>query len=174
LALVSQHFPRENLQTVKESIIREAVELVCEGKRSLDELSAISLIDTLMATLTERQRSLLRREAPDRIKLKSGRNVRVHYETAKSPWIESRLQDFFGAYETPKLCGGQVSLTVHLLAPNGRAVQVTKDLSGFWKNTTRRSVASFSVVTLNTPGRIQICFKRCNRGYQSFGFLLFG
>ena len=52
--------------------------------------------------------------------------------TAAPPWIESRLQDFFGTRAVPAIGGGRVPLTVHLLAPNGRAVQVTRDLAGFW------------------------------------------
>ncbi|MGZ3697691.1 MAG: ATP-dependent helicase C-terminal domain-containing protein, partial [Bdellovibrionota bacterium] len=49
------------------------------------------------------------------------------------PWLESRLQDFFGMGKTPSLAQGRVPLTLHLLAPNQRAVQVTSDLAGFWQ-----------------------------------------
>ena len=62
-----------------------------------------------------------------------GRSVAVHYEPGKPPWVASRLQDFFGMTETPALCAGRVRLTVHLLAPSGRPVQVTQDLAGFWE-----------------------------------------
>ena len=65
--------------------------------------------------------------------LARGRNVRVEYEPGKPPHIESRLQDFFGMTETPKVGEGKVPLVLHLLAPNQRAVQVTSDLSGFWQ-----------------------------------------
>jgi ATP-dependent helicase HrpB len=43
------------------------------------------------------------------------------------------LQDFFGMKEGPSVCGGRVPLTLHLLAPNQRPVQVTTDLAGFWE-----------------------------------------
>ena len=55
----------------------------------------------------------------------------MHYEHGKPPWIESRLQDFFGMRETPRI--GNFSVVVHLLAPNRRPVQVTTDLGGFWE-----------------------------------------
>jgi ATP-dependent helicase HrpB len=58
--------------------------------------------------------------------------VRVHYPSGQPPWIESRLQDFFGLRQGPSLARGRVPLTLHLLAPNQRAVQVTADLAGFW------------------------------------------
>lgn len=56
--------------------------------------------------------------------------MQVHYEPARPPWIESRLQDFFGLLKGPAI--GKAPLVLHLLAPNMRAVQVTTDLSGFW------------------------------------------
>lgn len=69
--------------------------------------------------------------APDRLRLPGGRQVKVHYESGKPPWIESRLQDFFGVRETPRI--GETPVVVHLLAPNHRPVQVTTDLAGFWE-----------------------------------------
>lgn len=61
-----------------------------------------------------------------------GRQVKVSYERGKPPWVESRLQDFFGLSRGPAVCAGRVPLVLHLLAPNRRAVQITTDLAGFW------------------------------------------
>jgi ATP-dependent helicase HrpB len=71
--------------------------------------------------------------APARIRLPSGRQTQVHYEPGKPPWIASRLQDFFGMRETPRIGPEQTPVVVHLLAPNQRAVQTTSDLAGFWE-----------------------------------------
>jgi ATP-dependent helicase HrpB len=67
------------------------------------------------------------------VTLGGGRQVRVNYESGKPPWIESRLQDFFSMVRGPAVANGAEPLTLHLLAPNHRAVQVTSDLSGFWE-----------------------------------------
>jgi ATP-dependent helicase HrpB len=77
-------------------------------------------------------RARLEELAPARIRLPSGRELRVNYELDRPPWVESRLQDFFGMLDGPKLAGGAVPLVIHLLAPNQRPVQVTTDLAGFW------------------------------------------
>ncbi len=61
------------------------------------------------------------------------RNARIHYELGHAPRVESRLQDFWGLKETPRILAGRLALTLHLLAPNQRAVQVTQDLPGFWE-----------------------------------------
>jgi len=58
---------------------------------------------------------------------------RLPDEAGKPPWIESRLQDFFGMETGPVIAGGRAQLVMHLLAPNHRPVQVTTDLAGFWR-----------------------------------------
>jgi ATP-dependent helicase HrpB len=77
----------------------------------------------------------IQRFAPAQLALHTKRRAPIQYAFDKDPWVESRLQDFFGMTTTPTVGGGKVPLTVHLLAPNKRAVQVTRDLTSFWKNT---------------------------------------
>jgi len=70
--------------------------------------------------------------APERLPLKA-RQVKVHYVSGQPPWIASRLQDFFGLRDTPRIAKGSVPVVAHLLAPNQRPVQMTTDLAGFWE-----------------------------------------
>jgi ATP-dependent helicase HrpB len=65
--------------------------------------------------------------------LPSGRQAKVTYTDGQPPAVASRLQDFFGMRETPRVGGGRVNVVVHLLAPNQRPVQMTQDLAGFWE-----------------------------------------
>jgi ATP-dependent helicase HrpB len=88
------------------------------------------LIRALEQQLSPEERRRLSEAAPERIRLPGGRQVRVHYEPGQPPWIASRLQDFFGMRETPRI-GGK-PLVIRLLAPNQRPVQTTTDLAGFW------------------------------------------
>jgi ATP-dependent helicase HrpB len=60
------------------------------------------------------------------------RPVAVHYPEQGSPFVASKLQDFFG-WKPPLLLDGRLRLACHLLAPSGRPVQITEDLEGFWK-----------------------------------------
>jgi HrpA-like RNA helicase len=75
----------------------------------------------------------IERLVPESIQLGS-RRVNINYELDQNPWVESRIQDFFGMKEGPSILNGRLLLTLHLLAPNQRAVQVTQSLSGFWQN----------------------------------------
>ncbi len=117
--------------------LRDALLNLCAGLRSLGELQAASraggFARALGARLPAGMQGALDQIAPEWIRLPGGRRTRVHYETGKPPWIASRLQDFFGMTETPRVAAGKVPVVVHLLAPNQRAVQTTTDLTGFWQ-----------------------------------------
>jgi ATP-dependent helicase HrpB len=108
-----------------------ALRAACEGRRSFAELRTTGVIASLRALCAPSAAALLERLCPEQVELGSGRRLRVHYEPDRPPWIESRLQDFFGLRQGPRL--GDQPLVLHLLAPNQRAVQVTTDLAGFWQ-----------------------------------------
>lgn len=76
--------------------------------------------------------ALLERIAPEFMQLPGGRRLRIHYEADRPPWTASRLQDFFGLADGPKVAQGKIPVVLQLLAPNQRPVQVTTDLAGFW------------------------------------------
>lgn len=122
-----------DLPRLDPAAVRETLVSLCEGRRSFAELRAADLPGALRARLSPSQQAQLERMAPERVTLPGGRRVRVEYEPDKPPWIASRLQDFFGLAEGPRVAEGRVPLVLHLLAPNQRAVQVTTDLAGFWE-----------------------------------------
>ncbi|MBI2390321.1 MAG: DEAD/DEAH box helicase [Deltaproteobacteria bacterium] len=104
----------------------------CGGKRSFAELREAGLYDEIRASIGHGALSKLDELAPTHVALGNGRRVKVEYVAGQAPAISSRLQDFFGSVDTPRVARGRVPLVLHLLAPNGRDVQVTTDLAGFW------------------------------------------
>jgi ATP-dependent helicase HrpB len=133
LALVARHAPALGIEPPGEADLVAVLRDACEGRRSFAELREADLPGLLLGRLPGPVRAALDRLAPERITLPGGRGVRVSYQADRPPWIESRLQDFFGLAQGPAVAGGAVPLTLHLLAPNQRAVQVTTDLAGFWE-----------------------------------------
>lgn len=111
--------------------IPEVLRELCTGLRSFAELkrAAADMIPFLERKMAG---SRLNEIAPVRIPLRAGRQVQVHYDHGKPPWIASRLQDFFGMRDTPRIGVNHTPVVVHLLAPNHRPVQTTTDLAGFW------------------------------------------
>jgi len=118
--------------TIPKLDVSDAFREMCHGLKSFAELKNAG--DSLISTLEQRAGTkLLSDIAPSTVRLLGGRRTKVNYETGKPPWIASRLQDFFGLRDTPRIANGKVALVVHLLAPNHRPVQTTTDLSGFWQ-----------------------------------------
>ncbi|HEU4581887.1 MAG TPA: ATP-dependent helicase HrpB [Polyangiaceae bacterium] len=131
--LLSQHLPALGFDRVQALGTRGLLRRACETTNNLEQLRALDWQAFFLEQLTPEQQRQLEREAPEWIQLRGGRRVRVQYVAGQPPWIESRLQDFFGMQAGPSVCSGRVPLTLHLLAPNQRAVQVTADLAGFWE-----------------------------------------
>jgi ATP-dependent helicase HrpB len=131
LAFARRQTPAAPIPPLDAGGVAALVRAACAGRGSFAELGdAASLV---LSALPPDAQKALAANAPERITLANGRSVPVHYDVEDTPWIESRLQDFFGTRAVPALGAGRVALTVHLLAPNGRAVQVTRDLENFWK-----------------------------------------
>lgn len=129
-------FPEAAFPVLDEDDVSASLALLCEGKRSFAELRdaarAGGLLETLRRRLSPEQARLLTAMAPERVALASGRQARVTYERQQPPWLASRMQDFFGMKEGPKVAGGRVAVVLRMLAPSQRPVQVTADLAGFW------------------------------------------
>ena len=132
LKLLRAHFPEQNFPELDQDAAAASLGLIAQGLTSFAELAQVDVAGALLNGLDATQRRLLESETPEHVRLPGGRVLDVHYDAERPPWIESRLQDFFGMPDGPKICRKQVPLTLHLLAPNYRAVQVTTDLSGFW------------------------------------------
>jgi ATP-dependent helicase HrpB len=115
--------------------LEEWLEPHVAGMRSRDDLQSLNMARVLEAGLSWEQRSRLDEWAPSHLTVPSGSRVPVDYADPKSPTLAVRLQELFGWTKTPRLAGGRVPVTIHLLSPAHRPVQVTRDLESFWKNT---------------------------------------
>lgn len=112
----------------------DLLEAIAQGKKSFAELRKVDLVEILAARLPHQVRTALSKEAPKRLRVPSGREATLRYE-AEGPVLSIRLQEVFGLYETPRVAKGRVPVTMELLAPNQRPVQVTRDLASFWAGT---------------------------------------
>ena len=102
---------------------------VCTDRSSLGDLESASFVGVIEAALGEAA-ALVRRLAPEFVSLPGRARAPVDY-SGDEPFVSSRMQDFFGLRDGPRIANGH-PLVIHLLAPNYRAVQVTRDLAGFW------------------------------------------
>jgi ATP-dependent helicase HrpB len=105
-----------------------------DGVSRRSHLARIDLVAALKTLVPwDRQREL-DRLAPTHVEVPSGSRVPIDYANPSEPTLSVRLQEMFGLLDTPRIGGGKVPLTIHLLSPARRPVQVTRDLASFWAN----------------------------------------
>jgi ATP-dependent helicase HrpB len=101
--------------------------------RSLAALERVDLAGALLSLLPWEKRAVLDELAPTHLVVPSGSRIPIDYGDPAAPVLAVRLQEMFGLADTPRIARGAVPLTVHLLSPAQRPVQVTRDLAGFWR-----------------------------------------
>jgi ATP-dependent helicase HrpB len=104
-----------------------------EGRSALKDVDASALAGALEALVGWEAMRRLEREAPERWATPAGSRLAIDYAAEGGPRLEARVQELFGLAQHPSLAGGRVPLTLALLSPAHRPIQVTKDLPGFWR-----------------------------------------
>ena len=103
------------------------------GKTRLDEIGADDLSVALRAMLPFDLSRRLEDEAPTHFVAPTGTAAPIDYEAEGGPAIALRVQELFGLAEHPSVAGGKIPLTLHLLSPAHRPIQITRDLPNFWR-----------------------------------------
>jgi ATP-dependent helicase HrpB len=103
------------------------------GMKNRADLQRVPLTQLLESMLTWNQRQQLEKLFPTHIVVPSGSRIPIDYKDAEAPSIAVRLQEIFGLRETPCIALGNIPLTLHLLSPAQRPVQITRDLESFWQ-----------------------------------------
>jgi ATP-dependent helicase HrpB len=108
--------------------VAELAERATHGCKSVHEIR-------LERGLTAQDRRELARLAPAVIDVPSGRQARLEYLEDGTVTAAVKLQELFGLADTPRVGPGRAPVLLSLLAPNGRPVQLTRDLRSFWERT---------------------------------------
>ena len=133
---LAHYHPELGLPTFDETDHLLALETWCEGAVGYRDVKDKPAIPALQSLLTPSQRATLEKLAPERHELAGGRKARLLYNKPTGQVTMSALiQDLYGVTSAPKLAGGKAEVTIEILAPNRRPIQITKDLNSFWKET---------------------------------------
>ena len=108
-----------------------------EGRTRLEAVGAGELDAALRALAPWELQRRLDLEAPPRLETPAGGSTAIDYAAEGGPRAEVRVQELFGLREHPTVARGRVPLTLALLSPARRPVQVTRDLPGFWRGSWR-------------------------------------
>ncbi|MDP2137158.1 MAG: ATP-dependent helicase C-terminal domain-containing protein, partial [Candidatus Didemnitutus sp.] len=109
------------------------IEQICYGSYGARELKDKPVMPTLREWLLPEQLAVLDDYLPERITMANGRKARVTYGADGPPVLSARIQELYGVEARFALGYGRVPVKFEVLAPNQRPIQVTDDLSNFWR-----------------------------------------
>ncbi|MBF0545760.1 MAG: DEAD/DEAH box helicase [Candidatus Riflebacteria bacterium] len=124
----------KNIPLIDEKWLSENLSHFAFNCRSFAELREKSIKRFIENSLEYRQIETLNSLVPEKMTVPSGSNIRIQYPRDNSPFLAVRIQEIFGWTSTPTILGGRLPLVIHLLSPASRPLQITQDLTGFFKN----------------------------------------
>jgi ATP-dependent helicase HrpB len=133
LNLLSKWCPELELPPITDDDRRHLIEQVCHGAIGYKDIKDRDVRPIVQSWLSQSQRDLLDKHAPERLSLPNGRAPKVSYEASNPPHIAMRIQELYDVTQTPKIALGRAPVLVHILTPGMKPVQVTQDLANFWR-----------------------------------------
>jgi ATP-dependent helicase HrpB len=127
--------PELSLPAIGEEDRTMIIQHICHGATSCREIEDRPVLPVVKSWLPRRQQAWVEEHAPERIQLPGGRSVKIAYAAGAPPTIAARIQDLYGIKEGLWIAGRRVAIRIQVLAPSNRPVQVTEDLSVFWRET---------------------------------------
>ena len=134
LACISKWMPELELPTWTHEDRIAAVSQICHGSVSYKEIKEAPVWPVINDWLSSHQRHLLDTHCPERIRLATGHSAKITYHPENDPFFSAKLAQLKDTKSTPTIASGRIPLLVHILAPNNRPWQMTKDIPNFWQN----------------------------------------
>ena len=114
---------------------RMVLEVQGEGCLTWRQANEKSALDAMRGWLGRERMQRLEDLAPEKMAMPGGKFLKIKYGKGREAMVSGRIQELYGLNKTPRIGDGKVELTVEILGPNRRPLQVTRDLSSFWKET---------------------------------------
>ena len=125
--------PELELPAIGDEERRAIIEQICHGAANYKEIKERPIWPVVKSWLSKSQQDLVEKFAPERVELPNGKKWKIIYETKAAPTIAARIQELYGVEGSITIASGRVPLVIQVLAPNHRPIQVTQNLSTFWK-----------------------------------------
>jgi ATP-dependent helicase HrpB len=125
--------PELELPGIGDDDRRALVEQICHGAANYREIKDRAVWPVVKSWLSKMQQDLLEKFAPERVELPNGKKWKIVYDAKAAPTIAARIQELYGVEGSLSIAGGRVPLVIQVLAPNHRPIQVTQNLSTFWR-----------------------------------------
>jgi ATP-dependent helicase HrpB len=133
LTRLREWMPELELPALGEDDRRMLIEQICNGAATYKEIKERPVAPVVKSWLPRQQQELLDKFAPERIELPNGKKWKIAYDAKAEPTIAARIQELYGVEGNLTIAAGRVPLVIQVLAPNHRPIQITQNLSTFWR-----------------------------------------
>ena len=131
---LAEWFPELEVTPITEADRATLVEQVCYGEAGYRGIKDKPVMPVLREWLTAEQFAVLDDYLPERLVMGNGRRSRLTYHQEGPPVLSARIQELYGIDGRFAVGHGRVPVKIEVLAPNQRPIQVTDDLSAFWRD----------------------------------------
>lgn len=130
---MAEWFPELEVNPITDADRATLIEQICYGELSAREVREKPVMPILRDWLTAEQLAVLDDYLPEKLTMANGRKAKLSYAKEGPPVLSARIQELYGVNSTFSLGHGRVTVKIEVLAPNYRPIQVTDDLSNFWR-----------------------------------------
>jgi ATP-dependent helicase HrpB len=131
---LAEWFPELEVHPITEADRATLVEQVCYGELGYRGIKDKPVLPVLREWLTAEQLAVLDDFLPERLVMGNGRRSRLTYHKEGPPILSARIQELYGIQGRFAVGHGRVPVKFEVLAPNQRPIQVTDDLTAFWRD----------------------------------------
>ncbi len=131
---LAEWFPELEVSPITDADRATLIEQVCHGARGYREIKDKPVMPVLREWLTAEQLAVLDTYLPERLVMGNGRRSRLTYPKEGPPILSARIQELYGIEGRFAVGLGRVPVKIEVLAPNQRPIQVTDDLTAFWRD----------------------------------------
>jgi ATP-dependent helicase HrpB len=130
---LAEWFPELEVNPLTEADRATLVEQICYGELGYKDIRDKPVMPVLRDWLTAEQLAVIDEYLPEKLTMANGRKSRITYAKEGSPVLSARIQELYGVEGKFTLGHGRVPVKIEVLAPNQRPIQVTDDLTNFWR-----------------------------------------
>jgi ATP-dependent helicase HrpB len=131
---LAEWFPELEVNPLTEADRATLIEQICYGETSARGVMKKEVMPILRDWLVAEQLAVLDDYLPERLTMANGRRSRITYHKEGPPVLSARIQELYGVEGVFTLGHGRVPVKIEVLAPNQRPIQVTDDLTSFWRD----------------------------------------
>jgi ATP-dependent helicase HrpB len=130
---LAEWFPELEVNPLTDADRATLIEQICYGELGYKDIRDKPVMPILRDWLTQEQLAVLDDYLPERLTMANGRRSKITYAKDGPPVLSARIQELYGVEGRFTLGHGRVPVKIEVLAPNQRPLQVTDDLTAFWR-----------------------------------------